>query len=91
MGQSTKRVRAASRAGEGEQGPHAAGLPKQAFVAEVARLIESIEDDDGPRAAYAALQARLRDLRERGEAVPTELEHLERKLVLDCCAMSQGR
>jgi hypothetical protein len=53
--------------------------------------IVDIEDQDGPKAAYAALQARLRMFRAEGAAVPPELARLELRLVAECCAMSQGR
>ncbi len=53
--------------------------------------ISDIEDQDGPKAAYAALQARLRMFRTEGTSVPPELARLEQRLVAECCAMSQGR
>jgi hypothetical protein len=53
--------------------------------------IIDIEDSDGPRAAYAALQQRLRLLRSSGANVPPELTRLEHRLLTECCAESQGR
>jgi hypothetical protein len=57
------------------------------FVAEIV----DIEDRDGPRAAYAALQARLKDLHREGAQVPQPLSMLEQRLLVECCAESQGR
>jgi hypothetical protein len=57
----------------------------------ISTVIIDIEDGDGPRAAYAALQAELRGIRDRGSIVPAKLVSLERRLFSACCAESQGR
>lgn len=57
------------------------------FIAEIV----DIEDRDGPRAAYAALQVRVRALRREGQQVPTPVAKLEQRLLVECYAMSQGR
>jgi hypothetical protein len=65
--------------------------PAKAQTVSVAAHLADIEDQDGPKAAYAALQARLRLFRAEGATVPPELATLEQRLVAECCAMSQGR
>jgi hypothetical protein len=57
----------------------------------LASQISEIEDRDGPGAAYSALQKRLRWYRLEGTAVPAELQYMERRLAVECCALSQGR
>ena len=60
-------------------------------AAPLAGLIADIEDKDGPRAAYAALQARLRAMKTEGAQVPANLVRMEQRLLTECYAMSQGR
>lgn len=57
----------------------------------ISTVIIDIEDGDGPRAAYAALQAEMRRIRDLGSVVPSKLVSLERRLFSACCAESQGR
>lgn len=84
-------------AGALSAGPASAGSPASGTTRPgratptLAAAIVDIEEREGPRAAYAALQARLTPLRLEGGPVPADLLHLERRLVAECCALSQGR
>lgn len=55
------------------------------------RDIVELEEQEGPRAAYAALVARMDTLRRQGQEVPQPFTQLERRLFSECCAESQGR
>jgi hypothetical protein len=59
--------------------------------AEIAVLLTSIDDHDDPRDAYALLQARIREYRSAGWSVPEELIRVERTMMTEFMAESQGR
>lgn len=58
---------------------------------EIAELNLKIEALDDPRACYALVQERIREYRRTGTRVPDDLAMLERQLMSDCLAQSQGR
>jgi hypothetical protein len=46
---------------------------------------------EDPRACYAAVKKRMGELRAAGRKVPEDLARLERHLIVECTAESQGR
>jgi hypothetical protein len=59
--------------------------------ADIAVLLTSIEDHDDPRDAYAMLQERISEYRSAGWSVPDELIRVERTMMTEFMAESQGR
>jgi hypothetical protein len=59
--------------------------------AEIAAINGQIDHLEDPRACYARVQRRMRELRAAGRAIPEDLARLERHLVAECMAESQGR
>ena len=57
-------------------------------IVEVNGRIDDLED---PRVCYAMVQDRIRQMKLSGEEVPEDLQRLERTLLTDCYAESQGR
>lgn len=60
----------------------------QSEIAEINVKMEAIED---PRACWAMVQERIRQYRKQGTTVPEELARIERRLMAECLAESQGR
>lgn len=60
----------------------------QLEIAEISQTIEGIED---PRQCYALVQERIKRMRQAGIAVPDDLKRMERQLMVECLAESQGR
>ncbi len=62
---------------------------------EVDREIEEvnlrIDELDDPRACYALIRERIRKHHLAGETIPEELQKLERAVLAECLAESQGR
>lgn len=58
---------------------------------EIAALNSELDDVDDPREAYAKVQARIRRYRQAGMTVPTDLALIEKRLMTECMAASQGR
>lgn len=58
---------------------------------EIEELQQQMESEDDPRSCYAMVKDRIRKYRDAGKAVPEDLELLERQLMVDCLAASQGR
>ena len=62
---------------------------------EVEREIEEvnlrIDELDDPRACYAMIRERIRKHRLAGESIPEDLQRLERAMLAECLAESQGR
>ncbi len=58
---------------------------------DIAVLLTSIEDQDDPRDAYAILQQRIGEYRSAGWSVPDELIRVERSMITEFMAESQGR
>jgi hypothetical protein len=46
---------------------------------------------DDPREGYAKVQAKIRKLRQAGQKVPDDLMLIEKRLMHECMAASQGR
>jgi hypothetical protein len=59
--------------------------------ADITVLLTSINDHDDPRDAYALLQQRIHEYRSAGWSVPEELIRVERTMMTDFMAESQGR
>lgn len=53
--------------------------------------LADLADSEDPRLAYARVQREIEALRARGTPVPEELKRLQRQLVSECAAVSQGR
>ena len=58
---------------------------------EIAEINQTIEQIDDPRRCYALVQDRIRKLRQAGRMVPDDLARIERQLMVECLAESQGR
>jgi hypothetical protein len=58
---------------------------------DIAVLLTSIEDQDDMRDAYAMLQERISEYRSAGWSVPDELIRVERSMMTEFMAESQGR
>ena len=54
-------------------------------------LLTAIEGQDDPRDAYAMVQERIRAYRSAGWSVPEELVRVERSMMTEFMAESQGR
>lgn len=54
-------------------------------------FVEEMDDDQDPRMTYARLQSRINEYRAAGWKVPDELTRIERRLMTDFMAESQGR
>ena len=58
---------------------------------EIAQLNSELEQTDDPREGYAKVQAKIRSYRQSGARVPDDLALIEKRLVAECMAASQGR
>jgi len=58
---------------------------------EIAQLNTELEETDDPREGYAKVQARIRGYRQAGINVPEDLTLIEKRLMAECMAASQGR
>ncbi len=58
---------------------------------DVTYVLAQIEQERDTRQAYIKIQQQLEAYRQRGDAVPSELLHMEKDLALACCSESQGR
>jgi len=58
---------------------------------EIAQLNSELEQTDDPREGYAKVQAKIRGYRQAGIKVPDDLVLIEKQLVAECLAASQGR
>ena len=54
-------------------------------------IMDEIHSADDPRQAYAIVQGRIKEYHSAGWAVPDDLIRVERNLVTECMAESQGR
>lgn len=57
-------------------------------IAEINAMIEECED---PRDGFAIVQERIREYKDAGWPVPQDLERIERNLITELMAQSQGR
>ena len=58
-------------------------------IAELVQQMEQSEDD--PRRCYALVKQRISDYRQMGHTVPDDLVRMEKTLMTECMAASQGR
>jgi hypothetical protein len=65
-------------------------MPNQ-MQSEIAELNSELEETDDPRECYAKVQAKIRGYRQSGRTVPEDLAMLEKSLMAECMAASQGR
>jgi len=65
-------------------------MPNQ-MQSEIAELNVELEQTDDPRECYAKVQAKIRRYRQAGIKVPEDLALIEKRLMAECMAASQGR
>lgn len=65
-------------------------MPNQ-MQSEIAELNIELEQTDDPREAYAKVQGKIRRYRQAGIKVPDDLALIEKRLMAECMAASQGR
>jgi hypothetical protein len=65
-------------------------MPNQ-MQSEIAELNTELEQMDDPRECYAKVQAKIRRYRQAGMKVPEDLALIEKRLMTECMAASQGR
>ena len=58
---------------------------------EIAQLNIELEQTDDPREGCAKVQAKIRSYHQAGTRVPDDLALIEKRLVAECMAASQGR
>ena len=58
-------------------------------IADLVQQMEQSEDD--PRRCYALVKQRISAFRQSGAKVPDDLVRMERALMTECMAQSQGR
>lgn len=58
---------------------------------EIAHLNGQLDQIEDPREGYALVQERIRTYRSCGDRVPDALSQMERRLMRECMAQSQGR
>ncbi|HMN36230.1 MAG TPA: hypothetical protein PKD49_00760 [Hyphomicrobium sp.] len=59
---------------------------------EFADLVQQMEQSaDDPRRCYALVHQRISECRQSGNIIPEDLKRLERALLEECFAESQGR
>lgn len=67
-------------------------MSEQMGSGDIADLVQQMEQsEDDPRACYALVQRRIREYRQAGRSVPDDLARMERSLMTECMAASQGR
>lgn len=61
-------------------------------ITDFAELVTQMEQsEDDPRRCVALVQQRIREYRQTGTSIPDDLVRLERTLMTECMAASQGR
>lgn len=58
---------------------------------EIAEINSKIEELEDPRACYRLVREKIRTHEQKGERIPEDLRRLERTLLNECNAESQGR
>ncbi len=58
---------------------------------EIAQLNSELEQTDDPREGYVKVQAKIRGYHQQGIKIPDDLVLIEKRLVAECLAASQGR
>lgn len=64
---------------------------QQQMASEIASLSQQMEAMESPRDCYALVRERIQRYQQMGGQVPTELARLEKSLLTECLAESQGR
>ena len=67
------------------------GRMSESVRAEIAEINSRIEDQEDPRDCIQLVREKMRTHEQRGEAIPDDLRRLERTLLTECNAQSQGR
>jgi hypothetical protein len=67
------------------------GRRTEKLYEDFAVLMDEIQGADDPRVAYAIVQDRINEYRSAGWAVPDDLIRVERNLMTEFMAESQGR
>ena len=65
------------------------GSERNTDFVELVTQMEQSEDD--PRRCVALVQQRMREYRQTGTSIPEDMVRLERRLMTECMAASQGR
>lgn len=58
---------------------------------EIAEINSRIDECDDPRDGFAIVQERIREYKDAGWPVPQDLQRIERNLITELMAQSQGR
>lgn len=63
-------------------------MTQQIDIAELSRQIDEIDD---PRQCYRLVKEQIARYQRSGRTIPTDLAYLERQIMAECMAESQGR
>jgi hypothetical protein len=67
-------------------------MAQQMGSAELADLVQEMEQsEDDPRRCYALVTQRIKEFRRSGRDIPEELSKIQKRLMTECMATSQGR
>ncbi len=67
-------------------------MSQQMGNVEIADLVQQMEQsEDDPRRCYALVKQRIAECRHNGRTIPDDLVRMERTLMTECLAESQGR
>ena len=67
-------------------------MSEQMGGGEIAELVQQMEQsEDDPRRCYALVKQRISEYRQSGNSVPEDLVRMEKSLMTECMAASQGR
>lgn len=58
---------------------------------EISELSRQMEQMDDPRQCYRLVKERIQQHQQAGASIPADLHRLERQLMAECMAESQGR
>lgn len=64
---------------------------QQQMASEIASLSQQMEAMENPRDCYVLVRERIERIQQMGGGVPAELSRLEKSLLTECLAESQGR
>ena len=67
-------------------------MSEQMGSGDIAELVQQMEQsEDDPRYCYALVKQRISEYRQSGNTVPEDLVRMEKTLMTECMAASQGR
>jgi hypothetical protein len=66
-------------------------MAQQMGSVEFADLVQMEQSEDDPRRCYALVTQRISEFRHSGRDIPEELSKLQKRLMTECMAASQGR